>query len=49
MSAIPAHRAEAQAAIIGAYLKQLKLPAIAREYQTLARDAERQNAGYLST
>lgn len=47
MSAPPAHRAEAQAAIIGAYLKQLKLPAIAREYQTLARDAERQNAGYL--
>lgn len=36
-----------QAAIIGAYLKQLKLPAIAREYQTLARDAARQNAGYL--
>lgn len=46
-SAPPARRAEAQAAIIGAYLKQLKLPAIAREYQTLARDAERQEAGYL--
>jgi DNA replication protein DnaC len=40
-------RADPQAAIIGAYLKQLRLPAIAREYQTLARDAERQNAGYL--
>jgi len=37
----------AQAAIIGTYLKQLKLPAIARDYHTLARDAERQNAGYL--
>jgi DNA replication protein DnaC len=47
MSATSAPRAEAQAAIIGAYLKQLKLPAMAREYQTLARDAERQNAGYL--
>jgi len=40
-------QADAQAAIIGQYLKQLKLPAIARDYQTLARDAERQNAGYL--
>ena len=40
-------QADAQAAIIGNYLKQLKLPAIARDYQTLARDAERQNAGYL--
>jgi DNA replication protein DnaC len=40
--------ADPQAAIISAYLKQLKLPAIAREYQTLARDAERQSAGYLS-
>ncbi|HKO23201.1 MAG TPA: IS21-like element helper ATPase IstB [Chloroflexota bacterium] len=39
--------AEPQAAIIDTYLKQLKLPAIAREYHTLARDAERQNAGYL--
>ena len=28
-------------------LKQLRLPAIAREYQALARDAERQNQGYL--
>ena len=32
-SATPARRADAQAAIIGAYLKQLRLPAIAREYQ----------------
>lgn len=36
-----------QVAIIDTYLKQLKLPAVAREYQTLARDAERQNADYL--
>jgi len=47
MSTTPAPRADAQAAIIGNYLKQLKLPAIARDYRTLARDAERQNAGYL--
>ena len=47
MSATPSLRAEPQAAIIGSYLKQLKLPAIAREYQTLARDAERQGSGYL--
>jgi DNA replication protein DnaC len=40
-------RADAQAAIIGNYLKQLKLPAMARDYQTLARDAERQDIGYL--
>jgi hypothetical protein len=40
MSAPPARRVEAQAAIIGAYLKQLKLPAIAREHQTLARNAD---------
>ncbi len=46
MSARSAH-AEPQAALLGAYLKQLKLPAIAREYQTLARDAAQQNAGYL--
>lgn len=38
---------EPQGALISAYLKQLRLPAITREYQTLARDAERQNAGYL--
>jgi DNA replication protein DnaC len=43
----PPRQADPQAAIIGTYLKQLKLPAIAREYLTLARDAERQNAGYL--
>ncbi len=47
MSTTPAPRADAQAAIIGNYLTQLKLPAIARDYRTLARDAERQNAGYL--
>jgi len=45
-SSPPPPRADAQAAIIDTYLTQLKLPAIAREYQTLARDAERQNAGY---
>lgn len=38
MSTPPSLRADPQAAIIGAYLKQLKLPAIAHEYQTLARD-----------
>ena len=47
MSTTPTFRADAQTAIIGSYLKQLRLPAIAREYQTLARDAERQNQGYL--
>jgi DNA replication protein DnaC len=47
MSTPPTFRADAQTAIIGNYLKQLRLPAIAREYQTLARDAERQNQGYL--
>lgn len=47
MSTPPSLRADPQAAIIGAYLKQLKLPAIAHEYQTLARDAERQGSGYL--
>ncbi len=47
MSTTPAFRADAQTAIIGSYLKQLPLPAIAREYQTLARDAERQNLGDL--
>lgn len=38
---------EAQSAIIAAYLKQLKLPAVAREYQRLADDAVHQNVGYL--
>jgi DNA replication protein DnaC len=38
--------AELQAAIIGTYLKHLKLPAIARDYQQLAREAEREQAGY---
>jgi DNA replication protein DnaC len=47
LGAPSARRTDAQAAIIAAYLKQLRLPAIAREYQTLARDAERQDAGYL--
>lgn len=47
MSAGPRLQAEPQGALIGAYLKQLKLPAIGREYQTLARAAEQQNAGYL--
>jgi len=33
--------------LIDLYLKNLRLPAIAREYHTLARDAARQNTGYL--
>ncbi|HLJ66119.1 MAG TPA: IS21-like element helper ATPase IstB [Chloroflexota bacterium] len=36
---------EAQDAIIAAYLKQLKLPAVAREYRRLAADAVRQHLG----
>jgi len=47
MSTTPTMHAAAEAAIIGTYLKQLRLPAIAREYQALARDAERQISGYL--
>ncbi|MDQ2742259.1 MAG: IS21-like element helper ATPase IstB [Chloroflexota bacterium] len=38
---------EAQDAIIIAYLKQLKLPAIAREYRRSAEDAVRQNLGHV--
>jgi len=34
-------------AIIGSYLKRLKLPAISRNYMTLAREAESTNATYL--
>jgi DNA replication protein DnaC len=33
--------------IIGSYLKQLRLPAIAREYVSLVREAEQRNVGYL--
>ena len=33
--------------LVSSYLKWLKLPAIAREYQQAARDAERQQAGYI--
>jgi DNA replication protein DnaC len=47
MTTTPPRSTDAQAAIIGSYLKQLRLPAIAREYQTLARDAARQHGGYL--
>lgn len=36
-----------QAAIMASYLKHLKLPAMARDYPTVARDAEHQRAGYL--
>src|SRR5690242_13685627 len=36
---------EVQDAIIATYLKQLKLPAIAREYRRLAEDATRQHLG----
>ena len=39
MSTTPTFRAwRRRPAIIGSYLKRLRLPAIAREYQTLARD-----------
>ncbi|HEV2123210.1 MAG TPA: ATP-binding protein, partial [Chloroflexota bacterium] len=34
-------------ALIATYLKQLRLPTIAREYAALAREAEATNAGYL--
>ena len=36
-----------QTAIIDSYLKQLRLPAIAREYQRLAADPQTAQAGYL--
>jgi hypothetical protein len=35
-------------ALIGSYLKWLKLPAIAAAYQEVARDAEKAQVGYLS-
>jgi DNA replication protein DnaC len=38
---------DVQSAIIAADLKQLKLPAIAREYRRLAEDASRQNLGFI--
>jgi DNA replication protein DnaC len=44
---VSAAPSEVQTAIIGTYLKQLRLPAVARDYQRLATDAERQQAGYL--
>ena len=40
-------QADAQEAAISAYLRQLKLPTIAREYRALARDAEQRDAGCL--
>ncbi|CCF85908.1 IS21-like element helper ATPase IstB [Nitrolancea hollandica] len=39
--------ADVMGAIIESYLKRLKLPAIAREYGALAREAELGNVGYL--
>jgi DNA replication protein DnaC len=36
-----------QAALVRAYLKQLRLPAMARECVTMARDAETRGSGYL--
>jgi DNA replication protein DnaC len=39
--------ADPRQAIIGSYLERLKLPAIARTYVTLAREAESTNATYL--
>src|SRR5579871_5493177 len=43
----PAAQADPQVALIGAYLKQPRLPTISCEYQTLAHAAVHQNAGYL--
>lgn len=40
-------QADAQLALLHAYLKQLRLPAIARECVALAREAEQQGVGYL--
>jgi hypothetical protein len=39
--------ADPQLALIQSYLKQLRLPAIARDCVALAREAEQQGAGYL--
>lgn len=38
---------EVRQAVVGEYLKRLKLPAVAREYAGLAREAEQNNAGYI--
>ena len=38
---------EVRQAVLGEYLKRLKLPAVAREYMGLAREAEQNNAGYI--
>ena len=40
-------RTDPQLALIQSYLKQLRLPAIARDCVALAREAEQQGAGYL--
>src|SRR5258707_6288127 len=40
-------RSDPQFALIHAYLKQLRLPAIARDCVSLAREAEQQGIGYL--
>lgn len=40
-------QASAQVALIQSYLKQLRLPAMARDCVALAREAEQQGAGYL--
>lgn len=47
MTATASSNSDPHAPLIDLYLKQLRLPAIAREYRTLARDAQRQNTGYL--
>ena len=39
---------EATTLLLDTYLKQLKLPAIARSYAALAREAADQNRGYLA-
>lgn len=48
MSAPVALHPQPHPALIASYLKGLKLPAIAAAYHEVARDAERQQVGYLS-
>jgi DNA replication protein DnaC len=48
MSAPVALHPQPHPALIATYLKWLKLPAIAAAYHEVARDAERQQVGYLS-
>lgn len=48
MSVTPTLHPQPHPALIGSYLKWLKLPAIAAAYQEVARDAEQAQVGYLS-